>query len=79
MLVGSSTLRDESPLPIAVSYGGEKGYSVCLSSMRPQHYSLRTETPVLYPKNVSAQHDRAYNNTPTVGPQVIEGLMRLQI
>ncbi|GBM11852.1 hypothetical protein AVEN_178785-1 [Araneus ventricosus] len=51
----------------AVSNGGGKGNSLCLSSMGPQHHSQTTETPVLYPKKVSAQHHRGVLHHPNGG------------
>ncbi|GBM75078.1 hypothetical protein AVEN_185816-1, partial [Araneus ventricosus] len=50
-----------------VSNGGEKGYSLFLSSMGPQHYIRTTDTPVLSPKNVSAEHHRAVQHHPFGG------------
>ncbi|GBM05192.1 hypothetical protein AVEN_197745-1 [Araneus ventricosus] len=51
----------------AVSNGGGKGHSPCLSSMGPQHHCQTTETPVFYPKKVFAQYHRGVQHHPNGG------------
>ncbi|GBL87503.1 Protein ABHD11 [Araneus ventricosus] len=47
--------------------------------MGPQHHCQTAETPVFYPKKVSAQYRRGVQYHPTAALQVIEGLMHLHI
>ncbi|GBN04024.1 hypothetical protein AVEN_58374-1 [Araneus ventricosus] len=47
--------------------------------MGPQHHYQTTETPVFYPKKVSAQFHRGVQHHLTATFQVIEGLTPLRI
>ncbi|GBM56837.1 hypothetical protein AVEN_227344-1 [Araneus ventricosus] len=55
-----------TPRLTAVSNGGGKVQSLCLSSLGPHHCQTR-ETPVFYPKKVSAQYHRGVQQHPNGG------------